>query len=125
MRAEPTIHEIMTADLENIEPQRRFGRTGKPVPATDVYHRVVSTLLRDGIRVERWIIVNERDQSVTFAITYNGIAGSHFDAGRNTHWLNWDTLQSRLEDYQYVPTDECPIATPVARVAMPRRIRVA
>lgn len=122
MRAEPTIHEVMTLDMAAVEPQRRFGQTRRPIPATEVYRRVVSTLLRSGIRVERWILVNERDQKVTYAITYNGITGAHFDSGRNTHWLSWDMLRSKLEDYQFVAPDECPIAQGITRATAKSRV---
>ena len=117
MHAEPTIHQVLMQDLDRIDPHRRFGRLGSPIPATEVYRRVVSTLIRDGIRVERWILVNQRDQSVTYAITYNGITGAHFDPTRSTHWLSWDAIRGKLEDYKYVSADECPIARPICRVA--------
>lgn len=115
MRPEPTVYETMHAAIDDVEPIRRFGKTQKPIPATETYRRVVSTLMRNGIRVEKWIIINERDHTVTFASTYNGIAGAHYDATHNTQWLSWDLLRPRLEGYQYVPADECPIVTVVAR----------
>lgn len=125
MRAEPTIHEVMTLDLNRVEPQRRFGQTGRPIPATEVYRRVVSTLLRNGIRVERWILINEREQTVTYAITYNGITGAHYDPVKNTQWLSWDTIRSKVEDYQFILPDECPIAHAIRRTSAARSTRVA
>ena len=115
MRVEPSIYEAVTVNLEQLEPARRFGRLGRPIPATETYRRVVSTLLRAGIRVEKWVLVNERDHTVTFSTTYNGIAGRHFDAVRNTQWLSWENLRPRLENYQFVPPDECPIAAYVPK----------
>jgi len=124
MRAEPSIYEVLNMNLQEIDPLRRFGKTGRPIQATEVYRRIVSTLMRDGIRVEKWIIVNEIEHTVTFAVTYNGITGSHYDAERNTQWLVWETLRSRLETYHYVPTDECPIAEPARRPAASHSARM-
>lgn len=115
MRTEPSVYETMNSSVETIEPVRRFGKTQQPIATTEAYRRVVSTLIRNGIRVEKWILINERDHTVTFATTYNGIAGAHYDAMQNTQWLSWDAIRSRLESYQYVPTDECSIAVAVAK----------
>lgn len=113
MRADPTIFEALTSDISKLDPHRRYGVSGQPIPATETYRRVVSSLMRNGIRVEKWVIVNGRDHTVTYASTYNGVAGAHFDASRHTEWLSWDHLRSKLDGFQYVPTDECPVATPV------------
>ena len=115
MRCEQTVCEVLNSDINHIEPMRRFGRMARPIMATEVYRRVVSTLMRNGIRVEKWILVNECDHTVTFATTYNGITGTHFDPEQNTHWLSWNTLRPKIEAYTYIPTDKCPIATPVSR----------
>lgn len=117
MRGEPSIFQVMTGDLSTEDPRCRFGATSAPIPATETYRMVINTLVRNGISVERWIIVNERDHTVTYASTYNGVTGSHYDAARNTHWLSWDHLRPKLEEYQFVPTDTCPIATPVSRLS--------
>jgi len=121
MRKEPTIYDIMTQDLKTIEPGRRYGKTMLPIPATAVYRRVISTLMRDGIRVEKWILINQRDNKVTSVMTYNGIAGAHFDAQRNTQLLSWELLQPKLENFRYVPTDECPVAAPVSRASLQQK----
>jgi hypothetical protein len=117
MRTEQTIYEALTIDLATLDPNRRFGISGKPIPATEVYRRVVSTLMRNGIRSERWILVNERTHTVTFVTTYNGVAGTHYDVTKNTQWLSWETLRPRLEEYQFVPTDECPVAIAAPRLS--------
>ncbi len=117
MRSEQTAYEAMTTDIADVEPMRRFGRLGKPIPATEAYRRIVSTLIRNGIRVEKWILINERDHIVTYVTTYNGITGAHFDAVQNTHWLSWDAVRSKILDYRYVATDECPIARPISRLS--------
>jgi hypothetical protein len=117
MRTEQTIYETLTTDLAEFAPNRRFGIAGKPIPATEVYRRVVSTLLRNGIRTERWILINEREHTVTFVTTYNGVAGTHYDVTKNTQWLSWDTLRPRLEEYHFVPTGECPVALPASRLS--------
>lgn len=122
MRAEPTIYETINASLEEIEPIRRFGKTALPIPTTEAYRRVVSTLIRNGIRVEKWILVNDRDHTVTFITTYNGIAGAHYNATQNTQWLSWDLLRSRLESYQYVSAEECPVAIAIAKPARQRQV---
>src|SRR5512147_2685559 len=59
MRTEQSIYEVVTTDLSTLDPNRRFGVSGKPIPATEAYRRVVSTLLRNGIRSERWILIHE------------------------------------------------------------------
>ena len=117
MRTEQSIYETLTTDLSALDPNRRFGISGKPIPATEAYRRVVSTLIRNGIRSERWILINEREHTVTFVTTYNGVAGTHYDVTKNTQWLSWETLRPRLVDYQYVPTDECPVALPAPRLS--------
>lgn len=117
MRADQNIFEVLSTDVSKIEPNRRYGVTGQPIPATETYRRVVSSLMRNGIRVEKWVIVNERDHTVTYASTYNGIAGAHFNAAKNTEWLSWDHLRTKLDGYQVVPTDECPVATSVRKLS--------
>lgn len=122
MGAEPSVYEVLNTNLSDMDARRRFGRTGRPIAATETYRRVISTLMRDGIRVEKWILVNERNHTVTFAVTYNGITGAHFDAEQNTQWLQWDTIRSRVEAYQYVSPDECPIAETAPRAQQQARM---
>jgi hypothetical protein len=117
MRTEQSIYETLTTDLSAIDPNRRFGVAGKPIPATEAYRRVMSTLLRNGIRVEKWILINEREHTVTFVTTYNGVAGIHYDVTKNTQWLSWETLRPKLEAYQYTPADECPVAMAISRLS--------
>lgn len=117
MRVEQAIYETLTTDLATLDPNRRFGTSGKPIPATETYRRVVSTLIRNGIRTEKWILINERDHTVVFVTTYNGVAGTHYDVTRNTQWLSWEALRPRLEDYKFVPTDECPVALAAPRLS--------
>jgi hypothetical protein len=114
MGYEPSSYEALTAELHTVDPYRRYGRSGHPIAATETYRRVISTLRRDGIRVERWILVNERDQTVTYAFTYDGLVGAHYDAQQNTHALNWERLRPKLDQYQYVSPDECLIAWPIS-----------
>lgn len=110
----PNIYDALAAELQTVDPRRRYGRSGEPIAATETYRRVISTLRRDGIRVERWILVNERDQTVTYAFTYDGLVGAHYDAQQNTEGLSWEQLRPKLDQYKYVPADECPIARPVS-----------
>ena len=117
MRTEQSIYETLTTDLSMLEPNRRFGTAGKPIAATEAHRRVVSTLMRNGIRVEKWILINERENTVTFVTTYNGVAGVHYDATKNTQWLSWNALRPRMEEYHYVPTDECPVAMAVSKLS--------
>lgn len=117
MRTEQTIYEALMTDLSTVDPNRRFGVSGKPIPTTEAYRRVMSTLMRNGIRVEKWILVNEREHTVTFVTTYNGVAGMHYDVTRNTQWLSWEALRPKLEDYQFAPTDECPVAMSISRLS--------
>lgn len=114
MECEPSIYDVLAEQLQQIDPRRRYGQSGRPIPATETYRRVISTLHRDGIRVERWILVNQRDQTVTYAFTYDGVVGAHYDARKNTHQLSWERLRPKLEEYQYIPADECPIALPIS-----------
>lgn len=117
MRTEQSVYEALTTDLSVVDPNRRFGVSGKPIPATEGYRRVMSTLIRNGIRVEKWILINERDHTVTFVTTYNGVAGVHYDVTKNTQWLSWEAIRSKLEDYQFAPVDECPVAMAVSRLS--------
>lgn len=113
MEHEPSLYDSLMAQLQTLDPCRRYGQRGEPIPATETYRRVLATLRRDGIRVERWILVNELAQTVTYAFTYDGVVGAHYDVGKNTHDLSWERLRPKLEEYQYVPADECPIARPI------------
>lgn len=117
MRGESTIFALLSGQEQPLDRVRRYGVAGQPIPATETYRKVLSSLLKDGIRVEKWIIINERDGTYTLAMTYNGAAGAHFDAARSTHALNWDLLRSRLEDYRFVAADECPLTRLVSRAA--------
>jgi len=117
MRTEQSIYETLTTDLSTIDPNRRFGVAGKPIPATEAYRRVMSTLLRNGIRVEKWVLINEREHMVTFVTTYNGVAGTHYDVTKNTQWLSWEALRPKLEAYQHIPADECPVAMAISRLS--------
>lgn len=117
MRTEQTIYEALTTDLATLDPNRRFGVAGKPIPATEAHRRVMSTLMRNGIRVEKWVLINEREHTVTFVTTYNGVAGTHYDATRNTQWLSWAALRPKLDGYQFAPVDECPVAMAIPRLS--------
>lgn len=117
MRLEQTIYETLTTDLATFDPNRRFGMSGKPIPATEAYRRVMSTLLRNGIRTEKWVLINERDHTVTFVTTYNGVTGTHYDVTKNTQWLSWEALRRRLDNYTFVPVDECPVALAAPRLS--------
>lgn len=123
----PNIYDALAAELQTVDPRRRYGRSGEPMAATETYRRVISTLRRDGIRVERWILVNERDQTVTYAFTYDGLVGAHYDAQQNTELLCWEHLRPKLDQYKYVSPDECPIARPVSgrRVTVSGQARAA
>ena len=116
MRYEQSVYEP-SAGSDHLNRQQRYGKAGQPIPATETYRRIVSTLRHSGIRVEKWAIVNEPNHTVTFVSTYNGVAGAHYDAASNTHWISSDALRSAVEDYQYIPPDECPVAAPISRRA--------
>lgn len=115
MRAEQSIYELLTLNMESVDRFRRFGRSGSPIPATQTYRKVISNLFRDGIRVEKWILINERTNQAIFATTYNGETGSHYDVETHTEYLSWEHLRSRLEDYHFVAPDLCPICRPIGR----------
>jgi hypothetical protein len=114
MEGEASIYDALMAELQSVDPCRRYGQSGQPIPATETYRRILSTLRRDGIRVERWILINQIQQTVTYAFTYDGVVGAHYDVRKNTHDLSWERLRPKLEDYQYVPADDCPIARPIS-----------
>lgn len=122
MSLEHSVYEPIDASNHH-DRIRKYGRTGQPIPATQTYRRIVSTMARSGIRVEKWVIINERNDTASFVITYNGVAGAHFDLASNTQWLNWESLRPLLEDYQYLPADECPVAIPISRRPAPQRER--
>ena len=98
--------------------RRRFGVTEAPIRATHAFRRMVSTLCQNGIRVERWVLVNELEGTVTRVTTYNDEAGSHFDAVKNTSPIGRPGLIVRLEDYQAVPVWACAVAVMVGETSL-------
>lgn len=89
----------------------RFGICGSPVPATRCF--VSESVSHRGIRVSKWVLVNEVKGTVTFANTFNGRLGANWDPGVFTFKLDGKRLR-KLVKLVEVPVGECPVAIPVS-----------
>ena len=91
---------------------RIYGITRRPTLATSVFRFECRPLDRNQITVERWAIINANARTVTFVTTYNGRAGSRFNPARNTHRFDLFWVCQKLQDFQPVSIDQCPVAAP-------------
>jgi hypothetical protein len=91
---------------------RVYGPARRPIAATSVFRFELHPLDRNRITVERWAIINETSRTVTFVTTYNGRAGSRFNAARNTHRFDLFWVCRKLQDFHPVPIERCPVAAP-------------
>lgn len=110
------LHEEIEGRLQEAQAElqlrRQFGRRQAPVLATHAYRLPLTPLRHNGLRVEKWVLVNDRRQTMTFLTTYNGTPGSNYDAQRNTRPFDLFELCARLKNFEQVPVEYCPVAIP-------------
>lgn len=93
-----------------------YGKTGKPIRATKVWHMDMSNFPDPDTKAECWVIENATDGTIVFANTYNGQLGKDWDPAHYTHIAaNLDSKKhaKRIKKYKEVSIDQCPVAEAV------------
>src|SRR5262245_52372918 len=80
------------------------------VTATHAFHANVQSMTARPIRVERWLLVNQRTRTLTSITVYRENGEPPRCAIRYTVAVDLFNLFRRLADYREVAVEECPLA---------------
>lgn len=97
-------------EMPDWERSERFGRTKLPIPATHCYMSAITNFSKKDVKAEKWILVNERDGTMTFANTFDGKLGANWDRDTFTFAIDAAKLGAKVAGMDSVPIDECPVA---------------
>ena len=100
-------------NVPGYEKSVRFGRSGKPIPASTVFRSRIRRFSKKSTLAETWIAVNERAGTMTFINTYDGKTGEGYDAEVFTFPLDPKRLDHKRAGMDEVSVDECPVCVSV------------
>jgi hypothetical protein len=105
-------HSLVTPESD--QSRRTYGVTGRPIRATSVFRIGPRAVGRDGVVVEKWMLLNARTNTATLVTTRNGRAGWRFNPAANTYAPDFSMCLRTLKGCHPVAIKECPVAAPDA-----------
>lgn len=97
--------------------REQYGPIGKPILATKIYRAPFSNFSDPNVKAEKWVLVNEFNNTVTFANSYDGKLGEKYNLAVNTRPLTGVNAKKHAKrvkaggEYSEVMISECPFAT--------------
>lgn len=104
-------------NLSPMEARERYGIVSEslpgvssPIPADEAWVAPINNFSKKDVKAEKWVLINYKAGTITYANTFDGFAGSSFKQDVATFPLDMKKAKSKISDHTKMTIDECPIA---------------